>query len=78
VQEDNGNVATTSNNAVSSMSAMLVSGKTLSATQHKIGFLGLGIMGSALVGNLLITGHNVTVWNRTSSKVRLFRLNFIT
>lgn len=71
MQED-GNVATTSNITVPSMPTMHVPGKTLLATQYKIGFLGLGIMGSALVSNLLITGHNVTVWNRTSSKVRLF------
>lgn len=31
-----------------------------------IAFLGLGIMGSGMVRNLLKAGHEVTVWNRTS------------
>jgi len=35
----------------------------------KIGFLGLGNMGSRIVGALLQSGHDVTVWNRTPSKV---------
>ena len=30
----------------------------------------LGIMGSGMVKNLLNSGHNVTVWNRTTEKVR--------
>jgi len=33
-----------------------------------IGFVGLGIMGAGMVGNLLAAGHDVTVWNRTPSK----------
>lgn len=33
----------------------------------KIGFLGLGKMGSAMVRRLLMAGHRVTVWNRTSA-----------
>ncbi|KAM5290325.1 cytokine-like nuclear factor N-PAC [Glossophaga mutica] len=32
-------------------------------TDKKIGFLGLGLMGSSMVSNLLKTGHTVTVWN---------------
>jgi glycerol-3-phosphate dehydrogenase len=32
----------------------------------KIGFIGLGKMGSAMATNLLKAGHNVTVYNRTS------------
>lgn len=35
----------------------------------KIGFLGLGNMGSLLVSRLLKSGHDLTVWNRTPSKV---------
>lgn len=31
----------------------------------KIGFIGLGQMGSALAGQLLRAGHHVTVWNRS-------------
>ena len=43
--------------------------KQVTSGPLKIGFLGLGTMGSAIVGNLLKTGHEVTVWNRTMSKV---------
>lgn len=35
----------------------------------RIGFLGLGLMGSGIVSNLLKMGHVVTVWNRTAEKV---------
>jgi 3-hydroxyisobutyrate dehydrogenase-like beta-hydroxyacid dehydrogenase len=34
----------------------------------KIGFLGLGIMGTAMATNLVRAGFNVTVWNRTQEK----------
>ncbi|KAL5728743.1 glyoxylate reductase (NADP(+)) [Ranunculus cassubicifolius] len=34
----------------------------------RIGFLGLGIMGSPMAHNLLKSGCDVTVWNRTESK----------
>jgi len=44
----------------------------VSVTPLKIGFLGLGTIGSAIVGNLLKSGHEVTVWNRTHSKCREF------
>ena len=43
--------------------------KNVIATPMKIGFLGLGIMGTGMVNNLLKSGHEVTVWNRTPSKV---------
>jgi len=33
-----------------------------------IGFIGLGSMGAAIVPNLLIAGHAVSVWNRTAAK----------
>jgi len=33
-----------------------------------IAVLGLGAMGSGLAGNLVATGHTVTVWNRTRSQ----------
>lgn len=36
----------------------------------KVGFIGLGRMGSAMAGNLLKAGHEVTVYNRTSDKSR--------
>jgi 3-hydroxyisobutyrate dehydrogenase-like beta-hydroxyacid dehydrogenase len=35
----------------------------------KVGFMGLGNMGSAMAANLLGAGHDVTVYNRTPSKV---------
>lgn len=36
----------------------------------KIGFVGLGIMGSAMAANLVQAGFKVTVWNRSSDKCR--------
>ena len=33
-----------------------------------LGFLGLGIMGTAMVHNLLKSGYSVTVWNRSPDK----------
>ncbi len=36
----------------------------------KIGFLGAGTMGSAMIPNLLKAGHEVTVYNRTLEKAR--------
>ena len=44
--------------------------KSVIPTPMRIGFLGLGIMGQGMVMNLLRSGHEVTVWNRTASKVR--------
>jgi 3-hydroxyisobutyrate dehydrogenase-like beta-hydroxyacid dehydrogenase len=32
----------------------------------KVGFIGLGAMGSAMASNLVAAGHAVTVWNRSS------------
>jgi 3-hydroxyisobutyrate dehydrogenase-like beta-hydroxyacid dehydrogenase len=34
----------------------------------RVAFLGLGIMGRPMAANLVKTGHEVTVWNRTSGK----------
>ncbi|GFQ94991.1 putative oxidoreductase GLYR1 homolog [Trichonephila clavata] len=42
------------------------------ATSKKIGFMGLGEMGQIIVKNLINTGHNVTVWNRSSMKCEKF------
>lgn len=41
----------------------------LSSMAEPYGFLGLGIMGTAMVRNLLKAGKKVVVWNRTASKV---------
>ncbi|CAL1538141.1 unnamed protein product [Lymnaea stagnalis] len=49
-----------------------ISGKTVIPTPLRIGFLGLGIMGQGMVMNLLRSGHEVTVWNRTATKCREF------
>ena len=32
----------------------------------KVGFIGLGAMGSAMASNLIAAGHTVTVWNRSA------------
>jgi len=34
----------------------------------ELGYVGLGVMGSAITGRLLEAGHGVTVWNRTREK----------
>ena len=34
----------------------------------EIGYVGVGVMGSAIVRRLLAAGHDVTVWNRTREK----------
>ncbi len=39
---------------------------------EKIAYLGLGIMGQGMVGNLLKAGYPVTVWNRTSERCAPF------
>ncbi|XP_054259764.1 cytokine-like nuclear factor N-PAC [Macrosteles quadrilineatus] len=42
--------------------------KNILPSTLKFGFLGLGIMGSGIVKNLLNSGHSVIVWNRTPDK----------
>ncbi len=39
---------------------------------EKIGFIGLGIMGRGMVDNLMKAGFDVTVWNRTASRMAPF------
>lgn len=46
--------------------------KSIIPTPLRIGFLGLGIMGQGMVMNLLRSGHEVTVWNRTAQKCKEF------
>jgi 3-hydroxyisobutyrate dehydrogenase len=36
---------------------------------EKVGFIGLGIMGQGMAGNILKAGFPLTVWNRTASKM---------
>ncbi|KAL0273194.1 UNVERIFIED_CONTAM: hypothetical protein PYX00_005928 [Menopon gallinae] len=50
--------------------------KNILPSKLKFGFLGLGIMGSGIVKNLLNSGHSVVVWNRTTDKVSA-RFHFI-
>ncbi|XP_069502134.1 cytokine-like nuclear factor N-PAC [Ambystoma mexicanum] len=45
---------------------------SINPTDKRIGFLGLGLIGSGIVSNLLKMGHTVTVWNRTAEKCDLF------
>ncbi|WP_394543948.1 NAD(P)-dependent oxidoreductase [Azorhizophilus paspali] len=45
-----------------------VSGETQEATIMKVGFIGLGRMGSGMAANLLKAGHTVTVHNRTQER----------
>ncbi|XP_026689060.1 putative oxidoreductase GLYR1 homolog, partial [Diaphorina citri] len=42
--------------------------KNINPSSLKFGFLGLGIMGSGIVKNLLNSGHSVIVWNRSPEK----------
>jgi len=42
---------------------------------EKIGFVGLGIMGLPMAGNLLKAGYELVVWNRTTSKANDFAAN---
>ena len=35
----------------------------------KLGFIGLGLMGNPMSKNLISAGHEVTVWNRTASRM---------
>ncbi|XP_073139370.1 glyoxylate/succinic semialdehyde reductase 2, chloroplastic isoform X1 [Henckelia pumila] len=42
--------------------------RELDETPSRLGFLGLGIMGSPMAQNLVKAGYDVTVWSRTRSK----------
>ncbi|GFT34219.1 putative oxidoreductase GLYR1 homolog [Nephila pilipes] len=46
--------------------------KNIEATNKKIGFIGLGMMGRRIVRNIIDSGHSVTVWNQTLSKCEEF------
>lgn len=56
-----------------SLPSILPQASGIPATNAKLGFLGLGIMGGAMAMNLIKTGHDVSVWNRTASKTVQFR-----
>lgn len=40
----------------------------MSETKHRLGWIGLGRMGTPMAERLLKAGHDVTVWNRTRAK----------
>jgi len=52
---------------VSSVSQQLKD-KRIEPSKLKFGFLGLGIMGSGIVKNLINSGHSVLIWNRSAEK----------
>ncbi|HEX2658403.1 MAG TPA: NAD(P)-binding domain-containing protein, partial [Polyangia bacterium] len=39
----------------------------------RVGFIGLGIMGSRMASNLLAKGHTLTVWNRSAARAAELR-----
>lgn len=43
--------------------------RDITPSDQTFGFLGLGMMGSTIVKDLIYTGHKVVVWNRTIDKV---------
>jgi 3-hydroxyisobutyrate dehydrogenase-like beta-hydroxyacid dehydrogenase len=43
----------------------------MSAAQ-RVGFIGLGIMGTGMANNLLKSGRNLVVWNRSPEKLKSF------
>lgn len=47
--------------------------KNITASSSKFGFIGLGIMGSGIVKNLINSGHDVCVYNRTHDKTKKFK-----
>lgn len=46
--------------------------KNIKPSKSKFGFIGLGIMGSGIVKNLINSGHDVCVYNRTQTKTDKF------
>ncbi|GFY71240.1 putative oxidoreductase GLYR1 homolog [Trichonephila inaurata madagascariensis] len=46
--------------------------KYVEPSSCKIGMIGLGMMGQRIVKNLLHSGHNVSIWNRTPEKCKKF------
>lgn len=47
--------------------------KNIQASPKRFGFLGLGIMGTGIVKNLIDSGHQVVLWNRTHDKCEKFK-----
>lgn len=55
-----------------SMSSASAKAKSIRPSSLKFGFIGLGFMGQRLLKNLLNSGHQVTIWNRTPAKCKEF------
>lgn len=55
-----------------SMSTISIKNKNIRPSPLKFGFIGLGFLGQRLLKNLLNSGHQVTIWNRTSIKCKEF------
>ena len=53
-------------------SSQILRDKDIQPSKLNFGFLGLGIMGSGIVKNLINSGHSITVWNRTAEKRQEF------
>jgi len=51
------------------MATEVMLNENIDPLEKQFGFIGLGIMGSRIVKNILSSGHNVLVWNRTITKV---------
>ena len=47
---------------------MTAAAGTEAATAERVGFVGLGTMGSAMAANLVRAGYRLTVWNRTPGR----------
>ncbi|KAK3018694.1 hypothetical protein RJ639_003125 [Escallonia herrerae] len=54
--------------SIKAFSSQTSASTTKDVTPARVGFLGLGIMGSPMAQNLIKAGCDVTIWNRTKSK----------
>ncbi|XP_017853869.1 putative oxidoreductase GLYR1 homolog isoform X2 [Drosophila busckii] len=52
--------------------SMTLAERDIVPSDQTFGFLGLGMMGSTIVKDLILTGHKVVVWNRTIDKCTPF------
>lgn len=54
------------------LSTVSAKAKSIRPSSLKFGFIGLGFMGQRLLKNLLNSGHQVAIWNRTPAKCKEF------
>lgn len=57
-------------------SSKVKSPRAVEASRSVFGFIGLGIMGRNILNNLLKTGHDVVIWNRTQNRCDEFVNDF--